>query len=74
VHDRLYNLIAEVLEIRASLVTPELRREDTDHWDSMNHLRLVTAIEQEFGAEFSMDQIETIRTVAEIEQVVSAGR
>lgn len=72
--DRLRELVAEVLEIPPAAVSSELRRADVDSWDSMNHLRLVTAIEQEYGAAFTMEEIERIQTLADIEAVIGRSR
>lgn len=64
---QLQRLVAEVLEIPPESVRPELRREDTPEWDSLNHLRLVTAIESELGVTFTMEQIVAITSVADLQ-------
>lgn len=64
---QLQRLIAEVLEIPADHVRPELQREEIPEWDSLNHLRLITAIESELGVSFTMEQIVAISSVADLE-------
>jgi len=49
----------------------ETTREDVDEWDSLNHIRLLTAIESEFDFQFDLDEIEDISTVATIADIVS---
>lgn len=49
----------------------ETSREDIDEWDSLNHIRLLTAIESEFGFQFDLDEIEDISSVSTIAEIIS---
>jgi acyl carrier protein len=69
---RLAELIAETLDIPVASVTPELTRDEHPAWDSLNHLRLVTALEEEFGVQLSMDEIESTTTAAELDALLRA--
>ncbi|MEZ5864808.1 MAG: acyl carrier protein [Geminicoccaceae bacterium] len=69
---RLAELIAETLDIPVAKVTPELTRDEHPAWDSLNHLRLVTALEEEFGVQLSMDEIESTTTAAQLDALVAA--
>ncbi len=66
----LQRVIAEVLEIPAERIHDQLRREDVPEWDSVNHLRLITAIESELGAAFTMEQIVAVGTVGDLERAI----
>lgn len=68
--ERLQSLIAEVLEISPGDVVPDLERADTEQWDSLNHLRLIAALEEEFGVRLTMDQIAAVHTVRELQQFI----
>lgn len=46
-------------------------RDDIDEWDSLNHIRLLTAIESEFGFQFDLDEIEDLSSVAIIAEIVN---
>ena len=67
---RLQRVIAEVLGIPAERVHAHLRREDVTEWDSLNHLRLITAIESELGAAFTMEQIAAVSTIGDLERAL----
>ncbi len=41
----------------------ELGYEDMEEWDSLSQIRLLTAIESEFGFQFDMAQIEDLTSV-----------
>jgi len=58
---RFREVLSEVLGLAPAQITPDLRRTDTDLWDSINHLRLITLLETEFGASFTMDEIAQAR-------------
>jgi len=44
--------------------------ENVDKWDSLNHLRLVTALEQQFGIRLSMQDIQSMQSIASLKTVV----
>lgn len=69
-NERLREVLSEVLDLPPSRVTPDLRRTDTGTWDSINHLRLITMLEMEFGASFTMDEIARAQSPADLQQVI----
>jgi len=56
-NDQLKRVFSEVLEIRETEVSPDLSMQTARSWDSLAQLRLVSAIESQFGVRFTMDQI-----------------
>jgi acyl carrier protein len=71
---QLQTLLAEMLDLPLDQVTPEMRRVDTEAWDSLNHLRLITAIESEFATSFSMEEIASLQTPADLQRIIESGR
>ena len=47
-------------------VTPATSRKDVPKWDSLQHVALVAAIEEQFGITLSMDEMVEIRSVKDI--------
>jgi len=45
-------------------------RDDIDEWDSLNHIRLLTAIESEFSFQFDLDEIEDISSGSTIADLI----
>lgn len=70
--ERLRQLISELLDLPPEDIVPDLRRADTASWDSLNHLRLITAVESQFGASFTMAQIAALQTPAELQSIIDA--
>ncbi|HET7314096.1 acyl carrier protein [Salinisphaera sp.] len=71
-NEQLRSVIADALDLEPAEVTPELTRgSDAVAWDSMGHLRLITAVEETFDIRLSMDEIEGITTAAELDGCVT---
>jgi len=64
---RIKQVMAEVLEVDPASIREGFQREEASSWDSMAHLRLVSALEETFGIRFTMREVgemerfETIR-------------
>lgn len=58
-------IFADVFKFDGPL-TAETSRRDVPKWDSLQHISLVTAIEQSFGVSLSMDEMVEIRSVRDI--------
>lgn len=67
-------LVADILGMDPGDVGDELSRDNADNWDSLNHLRIVTAIEQEFGVSLSMDEIQGARDVNALAEIVTRAK
>lgn len=50
----------------------ELRRDETDRWDSLTHLRLITALEAELKCTFSMDDIQRMDSFSAVADIAMA--
>lgn len=68
--DRIRLLVADVLGVEAGTVDERRDRNDFESWDSLNHLRIVSGIEEEFGIRFGMDEIEGARSVRDLVRLV----
>ena len=69
-NEKLKVVIADIFDVDPETITSELSPDSLDNWDSLNHLKLVTAVEQEFGVKFTMSQIENINSVASLEALL----
>ncbi len=72
--EQIRELVADVLDLDEDKVTAELSPDDTEYWDSMNHLRLVTALEEEFDIKLTMDEVQSIENVGDIYAVVKSHK
>ncbi len=51
-------------------VTPELTADDVEEWDSLLHVSLVLAIEQEFGMRFRVGEVESTKNVGQLAELI----
>jgi acyl carrier protein len=65
-NQRVKQVVAEVLGLEADAVGDDLSRDSADSWDSLNHLRIVTALEQEFAITLSMEEIQGAQSVRQL--------
>lgn len=66
---RLTGLVARVLELPLTQAT-EARVDNTPGWDSLAHLRLLMAVEEEYGVSFSPDEIAELDSVELIREAL----
>lgn len=66
-NEQLRSIVADTLGLDTTAVTPDTNRQSEPAWDSLNHLRLITAVEEAFGVKLTMAQIQSITTAGELE-------
>lgn len=72
--ERIKAVMGRVFEIRPEDVSGKVRRGELERWDSLNHLALLTALQEEFHIEIPPDQALEMETLEDIRRaVVSAG-
>lgn len=67
---KLAEVMADILEVKPEELSRATVRDGHPTWDSFNHLRLMTAIEEEFGVQFTMDEIESIETAGQLDDLL----
>jgi acyl carrier protein len=70
----LKEIIANVLGIDENSVNESLSRDSESEWDSFNHLLLISEIETKLNIKFTMEDVENIKSYAQLEAVVLEKR
>ncbi len=70
----LKDIVSRVLNIDITKVNDELSRNNTEDWDSFNHLLLISEIEKETGVKFTISEVEKIKTFKELREIISSKR
>ena len=62
---KLSEIFHDVFDDESIVVAPQLTADDVDEWDSLSHIRLVLAIEKQFGLQFSAAEVSRLKNVGE---------
>jgi acyl carrier protein len=65
---RLRDVMGAVFGIKPALITQDASSATIAEWDSVRHLQLMLALEEEFNVQFDADELVSLRTVEKIEQ------
>jgi acyl carrier protein len=57
IFEKVADTMAVVLNVDRAEITPDSSMDSIDAWDSLKHMKLVMALEQEFDFEFEEEQI-----------------
>ena len=61
--ERVRRMVSDVFDVPFETVLPESSPDSIEAWDSLHHLDLVLALEQEFGTQFTPEEIEQLLSV-----------
>lgn len=64
--DRLQQTIASTLKVAPAEVTPTTQDQDLRQWDSLGHINLLMALEQEFGVYIEVEEFGNLNSVPAI--------
>ena len=64
--NKLFEVIADALQIPAKEVSMKLSFGDVEEWDSLGHLGLIIAVESAFGVKFKSTEIAELTSVEKI--------
>ena len=70
VYERLNAVFADVFDDDTLTVNDETTAADVDGWDSLVHITLIDAVEEEFDISFDMKTIVKLKNVGEMVDVI----
>ena len=70
IYERLNLIFREVFDDDTIEVTASMTADDIEDWDSLEHINLVEAVEQEFGIKFTMAQVLGMKNVGEMVGII----
>ena len=62
--ERVQRILADLFNLPVTAIEPQSSPETIARWDSLQHLNLVLALEQEFNLRFAPEEIEQLLSVA----------
>ena len=74
IYERLNDIFRDVFDDESITVTAATTANDIEDWDSLSHITLVSAVEDEFRMKFSMKEVVGMQNVGEMATIVAARR
>jgi acyl carrier protein len=72
VSDRLKKVILDELELEDYEIEDETTATMVPGWDSLNHVKIITAIENEYKIRFKTVEVIRLKNVGELQKLVDA--
>jgi acyl carrier protein len=70
IKDKTRDILVEVLEHDQFMMNEDLTAADVDGWDSLNHMVIISAIEESFGIKFKLREISKLNCVGDLLQLI----
>jgi acyl carrier protein len=67
-------IIAEILDQPDLQVSADTKADEVEGWDSFNHINIVVAVEAHFGIKINTAEIEELRNVGELVELIERKR
>ena len=71
IYDRVRGIAADILHLDPALVTPDSSPQSVESWDSVQHLNLVLALEEQFGIQFEPEEMDAMKNIGAIAGLVA---
>lgn len=69
--ERLNTVFRDVFDDSSITVSEQTTADDIEDWDSLEHINLMSAVEQEFSIKFTMGQVVTMKNVGEMADIIT---
>ena len=70
IYERLNAVFRDFFDDEDIELDEETTADDIDDWDSLNHITLMAAVEDEFGIRFTMGEVSGMKNVGEMAQII----
>lgn len=72
IYEQLNEVFRDVFDDENIEVNDNTTSDDIEDWDSLEHINLINAVEQQFGIKFNMGQIVSMKNVGEMVNIIEA--
>ena len=69
--ERLNEVFQNVFDDEDITVDRDTTADDIEDWDSLEHIRLIVAVEREFGVKFTMKEVSSMKNVGEMMDIIA---
>ena len=68
--DRIFQVASKILDVPVTDINPHSTPQTLGTWDSLRHMNLIVALEEEFDIQFSDDEIGDLQSMSKIMGVI----
>ncbi len=72
IFEQVRTISADLFQVPAAQINPESSPETLESWDSVQHLNLVLGLEQEFNVQFEPEEMDRMKTIGAISDLVES--
>jgi acyl carrier protein len=72
--EEIKQIMSDIFDLDPEGIDESTTQENTWSWDSLNHINLVAALEQEFELSFSPEEIESMISFIDILEILEGKR
>ena len=69
-HGQVITILNDVMQLELGLEVEDIRRQQVEQWDSVNHLRLVLELEETFGITLNDEDVLSMQSLRQIEGIL----
>ncbi len=70
VYERLTQVFRNMFDDDAIVISDATTSDDIEDWDSLEHINLLVAVEQEFNVKFNMNEVTNMKNVGEMVDII----
>jgi acyl carrier protein len=71
---QIHDIMQDVFDRDDLAIGPETTADDIEEWDSLSHVRLMVAIERRLKIKFRSSEIEKLKNVGELADLIDSKR
>ncbi|MBP3200430.1 MAG: acyl carrier protein [Lachnospiraceae bacterium] len=63
---KINDILKDIFDDETLVISMETTAKDIDEWDSLNHITIISTIENEFDVDFTMEEVVNFKNVGDI--------
>ena len=70
IFERVQEIFRDVFDEDDLIISDGTNSDEIEDWDSLNHINLICAVEQEFKIKFALGELESLKDVGEMNDLI----
>ena len=66
VQEKVIQVLVNIFQVSPEKISTKTTSDDVEKWDSLNHINMILALEQELGIRYDQEQVVSMLSVGEI--------